>query len=450
MKKPEPAPTFEILASDPAALEKIFKAASLPELLSTFEKANTDYLYWDRFKQIYKSSALPAEHAWAYLSFLRNIKTKKLPLRDTQGEAFGYWIPDSFLRLLHNLDQNASAVHIAEDPGVYKENRERFIISSIMEEAIASSQLEGAATTTDIAKDMLRSGRKPKDTAEQMIANNYAAMKELKKYLDQPLSKEMILSIQALLIKDTKEDKDISGRFRTEADNIVVTWDDGTLLHTPPSALTLDERLDRLCEFANSEGQDFVHPVVKGVILHFWLAYDHPFADGNGRTARALFYWYMLKKGYWLMEFIAISRIIKKAPAQYAKAYLYSEAEGNDLTYFIHYHLGVIEAALRDFNEYMKKKSTEAYEAKARISTDEDLNNRQAQLLYRIMTEPLDAVTIMEHKNLFAVTYETARTDLLHLVEKGYLIPRKKGKKFLYAPSEKLRAKNKRAAGNSV
>jgi hypothetical protein len=42
----------------------------------------------------------------------------------------------------------------------------------------------------------------------------------------------------------------------------------------------------------------FIHPVMRAITLHFWLAYDHPFCDGNGRTARALFYWSMLKQGY--------------------------------------------------------------------------------------------------------------------------------------------------------
>ena len=60
----------------------------------------------------------------------------------------------------------------------------------------------------------------------------------------------------------------------------------------------------------------FIHPMIRSIILHFWLAYDHPFVDGNGRTARALFYWSMLRHGYWLFEFISISQIILKGPDQ--------------------------------------------------------------------------------------------------------------------------------------
>jgi Fic family protein len=74
----------------------------------------------------------------------------------------------------------------------------------------------------------------------------------------------------------------------------------------------LPERMRALCAFANMRtGVDgFVHPIVRAIILHFMLAYDHPYVDGNGRTARALFYWSALKDGYWLIEYVSISRII--------------------------------------------------------------------------------------------------------------------------------------------
>ena len=54
--------------------------------------------------------------------------------------------------------------------------RERYVISSLIEEAITSSQLEGAMTTREVAKDLLRSGRKPRTKDERMILNNYRGM----------------------------------------------------------------------------------------------------------------------------------------------------------------------------------------------------------------------------------------------------------------------------------
>lgn len=58
-----------------------------------------------------------------------------------------------------------------------------------------------------------------------------------------------------------------------------------------------------MCAFPNGHLPDtFIHPAIRAIILHFWLGYDHPFVDGNGRTARALFYWAMLRQNYSLFE----------------------------------------------------------------------------------------------------------------------------------------------------
>ena len=126
----------------------------------------------------------------------------------------------------------------------------------------------------------------------------------------------------------------------------------------PPLASELDERLDLMCQFANGKVPDhFIHPVIRSVILHFWLAYDHPFVDGNGRTARALFYWSMLRSGFWLFEFISISRILVKAPIKYARAFLYTETDSNDLTYFILHQVQVIKQAIAELHSYIARKS---------------------------------------------------------------------------------------------
>ncbi|HTL47751.1 MAG TPA: Fic family protein [Verrucomicrobiae bacterium] len=441
MIKPEPAPPTEKIFNDPSLFHKLLGRSDEPDFLKLIEKANEDYLYWDRFKQIWSLPDIPAEEAWAYLIFMRTVKMKSIPLKSREGKPFWYWVPDSFLRALHQMDQNAAGTILVEDPEAHAGAREQFVISSLMEEAIASSQLEGAATTRDVAKEMLRTGRKPKNTAERMILNNYVTMKALKKYIKEPLSRKMILEIHTLLSKDTHSDKSIAGRFRRNDEEVRVIWNDGTVLHVPPPADELEERMAALCEFANTEDHHFIHPAIKGMILHFWLAYDHPFADGNGRTARALFYWYMLKKRYWLMEYMSISRVIKTAPAKYAKAYLYSESAGEDLTYFLNYHLNVIERAMAEFQGYVRYKAEEAREAKVKISMVEDLNNRQSQLLYKMLTEPEAAMTIQRHRNTFGTTYETARTDLLSLAKRGYLRQHRKGKQFVYTVTDKLKRK---------
>ena len=62
------------------------------------------------------------------------------------------------------------------------------------------------------------------------------------------------------------------------------------------------------------------------------FGYDHYFADGNGRIARTSFYWSMLHHGYWLAEYLAISKILRAAPGRYGDSYQYTEDDGDCCT----------------------------------------------------------------------------------------------------------------------
>ena len=137
---------------------------------------------------------------------------------------------------------------------------------------------------------------------------------------------------------------------------------DGGVLHQPPPAEHLPARLQALCDFANGDSDDedtFIHPVVRAILLHFWLAYDHPFEDGNGRTARVLFSWFMRTKGYWLVEYLSISKILREAPGQYNRAFLLTETDEGDTTYFLIHQLGVIERAIDELHKYLRRKVAE-------------------------------------------------------------------------------------------
>src|SRR5690606_17253471 len=119
---------------------------------------------------------------------------------------------------------------------------------------------------------------------------------------------------------------------------------DGEIAHTPPDALLMEKLMNHLCEFINNDGY-FIHPIVKASIIHFMIGYIHPFADGNGRTARALFYWFLLRKGYTLISDISISRVILESRTQYDKAFLKTEYDDNDMNYFIAYSIKNIRVA---------------------------------------------------------------------------------------------------------
>jgi Fic family protein len=342
------------------------------------------------------------------------------------------------------------------EPITNPQTKDKYLIRSLMEEAITSSQLEGAATTRDVAKEMIRTGRQPHGKDEQMIFNNYVTMQRISKLKDKPMSPETVFDIHKLVTEKTlpEECKDGGGRFRRDDEKRIVGDDFGLVFHEPPPAGELEQRLNSMCDFANAKTPDyFIHPVVRAIILHFWLAYDHPFVDGNGRTARALFYWAMLHNGYWLFEFISISTILRKAPVRYGQSFLHTETDENDVTYFIVEQTKVMQRAIAELHAYIDRKSLELKQLESQIQALDFFNHRQVDLIRHALKHPYSHYTVESHRNSHNVVYQTARTDLLDLNARGVLEILEKqmvGKKLMFGPAkdlaEKLRKMGKRLA----
>jgi Fic family protein len=414
-------------------------AGKLQRLLRIGPLVNGEYRHWDRIRHMEPPDGLTHEEWWLGIKIGRQQLARSIPLLDRTGEPFVYGAPDPIQRALHAITQQASGRLWARDQVTNPATRDRYIVNSLIEEAITSSQLEGASTTAHAAKVMLRTGRAPKDRSEQMILNNYMAMRRVQELKNEPLTPELVFELHRIVTEDTLDDPARAGAFRTDADNIAVNDRvDGKVLHLPPPADELPQRLDRMCEFANtSDDQGFMHPVVRAMILHFWLAHDHPFVDGNGRTARALFYWAMLHSDYWLAEFLSISRILNRSPSGYARSFLYTETDSNDLVYFLDYHLEVIQKAIDGLFEHLDRKSREAREVEEIIRGAGNFNHRQLALLGHALRHPGASYTFASHRRSHAVVYQTARTDLIDLARRGLLNERRVGRVYHFdAPSD--------------
>ncbi len=401
------------------------------------------YLHWDELRHRTPPAGLSHEAWWCGIKIARQGLLKSLPLCNQHGRPWKFGVPDPVMQALHRIDRNAAGRVEMALPVASHEQRDRYLVSSLIEEAITSSQLEGAVTTYQEAKAMLRSGRPPRDRSEQMILNNFQVMEYIREIRDEPLTPALILDIHRRVTAETLDDPSAAGRLRRPEEPVhVMDAQHSTVLHTPPPAHSLPQRLEQLCEFANQEddAQPFVHPAIRAILLHFMLGYDHPFVDGNGRTARALFYWSVARQGYWLMEFVSISRFLKQAPAQYARAYLHTETDDNDTTYFLIHQLSVIERAIEALRQYLGIKIAQQHDAERLLrqspALNSRLNHRQIALLSHALRHPSHGYTVDSHQRSHRITNQTARTDLLKLAELGLLEKIKRGRAFLfYVPS---------------
>ena len=387
------------------------------EVFSMLNKINEEYYYWTVIKKLdYPDGIRPAD-VWGIVKLRRRLTPNRVKFSDYP---FHWNINNKLQEFLHFLDMNTGGT--LESPyKIPNEDKSRYLISSIMEEAIASSQIEGAVTTRKKAKEMLRQNKKPTSKSEQMIVNNYKTIQKILEIKSDSLNKENLLALHQSITNETLSARSYEGALRDDNEIDVVDSATGEVVHHPPDTAELDKLLNDLFIFFNDEDSElFIHPLIKACIIHFMVGFIHPFVDGNGRTARALFYWYLLKKGYWLTEYLSISRSILKAKGQYAKAFQYTETDEHDLTYFILFNLRIMKQSFDELRAYILRKNEEKKQLSDFLGID-GINYRQSIILDWFYKEPQLLLTVKEAQTRSGVSNQSARNDLNELSQKGYL-----------------------------
>lgn len=432
MRLPQHPPSFhKLLQVNADKLAAIFKESP------TWARSDK-YLHWSDLRRRPTPTGFNHEEWWLGLKFHRQTQIRTIPLMDRKGAAFGFGQPDALNEILHQIDRGLGMALGLPEALTQPEVRDRYVVNTLIEEAITSSQLEGAVTTRQVANEMLRTGRRPRDRHERMILNNYLTMQRIRDLREQELTPELVFELHRRVTEDTLDISDAAGRLRRADEKVRVEDMEGTVFHDPPPADELPARLTAMCAFANGETPGyFVHPIVRAILLHFWLAYDHPFVDGNGRTARALFYWCMLRRDYPLFEFISISQILLRAPAKYAEAFLQTETDDNDLTYFLLHQAAVVKEAVASLRDYLARKRAELDDASAALRSTAGLNHRQQALLLHALRNPATRYAITGHQHSHNVSHQTASNDLHDLVSRGLLIKRHGGRPRIFvAPAD--------------
>ena len=379
-------------------------------------KVNETFEYWDTIKYKRCPEGCTPQQLWTYVKAAR-VKS----MMSVWGKyGITLTLTNQMQRMCHEIDMNWGGSW-GTDSIIGDENKEQYLVGSLMEEAIYSSQMEGAATTRKVAKEMLRKKMTPKDKSQQMIANNYQTIQFIVSHKDALLTPELLLQIHQLMTEHTMQNPQEAGCFRSNNDVVVENGITHETVHIPPTYEEIPNFVEDLCRFFNEQdAPQFIHPIIRGIIIHFMVAYVHPFADGNGRTARALFYWYMLKQGYWLTEYLSISRVIAKSKKSYEKAFLYTEADGMDMGYFVAYNMRVLQQSFKQLQDYIKRKQEEKRAANPFLRIG-NINARQAQIIKMFADDSNLVVTIADLQAKFLVSPTTAKADVVGLMNMGLL-----------------------------
>ena len=408
---------------------------------------DADYLHWDALRHRTPPPGLRAREWWFALKWRRASAAVQVPrLKAINGRNLTYTRHARVELGVSRMDRFLAGPQTLPQAAASPATRDQYLASSLMEEAIHSSLFEGAVSTREAAKDMLRSRREPTNRDERMILNNFRAMERLRAMAAAPLSVEGILELHRILTDGTLDDPAQAGRFQQPGEVRVDVVDHrvNRVVHSPPPAEQLPERMAALVDFANApdvENGQYLHPVIRSILLHFQLAYDHPFYDGNGRTARALFYWSMLHRGYWLAEFFSISRLLHRNRGPYELAYQQVESDAQDATYFLLQQLDVLDRAVDELFAYVERKGRAQTSLRRRLADRGGLNHRQLALLDHALRRPDAEYTHDSHATSHRISGVTARADLIDLVERGWLTLVRAGRRVHYLPVDNLEAR---------
>lgn len=426
-------------------------AREAPDLLDDYMQwlAPTDskgrYLHYEELKRRVVRPLDP-EVVWAIVKQARLPQQQAIISLGEPATPCHLVLTPSIQKALSETDQNATEAALQGMANRLGEGaRPSYLLQDLIEdESISSSQLEGAATTTRVAKDMLKRQRQPRTQDEKMILGNYRMMVRAWEFRDQPLDPDFIRELHHIGVEGIDDHAYHPGQFR-DSDDVVVVDHEGNTVHTPPPARRLERRLQRLSEWANTDHNPvdsalFIHPLIKAIVLHFAIGYEHPFHDGNGRVARALFYWFLFKAGFPAFRYISISLLLKKAPAQYARSYLYTETDDMDLTYFVASQCDVVVKAIHTFRHTCEQ-ATREIELFNRWLWESglyrQLNDKQRTVFQVARSGIARQFTTRTVENNLGCSYNTAASVLNGLVALKLFRKRKEGREWVYTMADR-------------
>ena len=367
---------------------------------------------------------------WEQLQFNRREKGVKLSLRDQEKKHLFFSLTEELKKKVVSVD-DLSRNNFFDNLG---ENEKIDLIRAAQEdEAFYSSVIEGAHTTKKRTKELVEKGLEPKNKDERMVINNYKALMFILENLHRNIDEEIIIKVYQIVTEGALDEEDFGYR---KNQNYVRSLDE--VVYEPPRFKEVPNLMKSLVAFINDESNEVLHPLIKALVLHFYFVYVHTFNDGNGRTARALTYMYLLKSGYHFFKFFSISSLLKEFRGNYYKAIKNVEDYDSDLTYFIEFYLDMMEKSIKkvssDFkNQYLLKVVKEKI-----LNRGLQLNSRQEKSLEKIIKVNKKNVDIAFYMGLNKIVQETARKDLQELVDMEILEVAKLGKKNVYNLAERI------------
>ena len=306
---------------------------------------------------------------------------------------------------------------------------EEMLLDSLADESFYSSTIEGAFSTRKVAKELVTDKRVPSSKSEKMIYNNHMALKYGLEDKENQITEDLMLKIFELISKDTLDEETQINKYRVE--DVVVRDKRGEIIHEGAHVDNIQSMMDDLFRFMYSNN---INPIIKSAIFHFYFVFVHPFPDGNGRTARATSYIYLVKEGYDIFKHFSISALIAQKKSKYYKCIKDVEDNELDMTYFIEFILGVVSESIDIILDKYTRKHIENYIFMELVDKGVNITNEQKKIIKYILNKENYSATIENYtKKNKSSDYKKVNKDMNYLTDIGILTKSKEGRYNLYS-----------------
>lgn len=170
-------------------------------------------------------------------------------------------------------------------------NRDLFVAMYVRKEALISSQIEGTQCTLDDVLDVNNDSLDVADVVNYISALNFA----IERNKELPLCNRLLRETHSVLLRGVRGDDKTPGEFRKTQNWIGFGGNIKNATYIPPNVDDMEECMDALEEFINSENVSFT--LIKTALIHYQFETIHPFLDGNGRIGRLLIILYLMQEG---------------------------------------------------------------------------------------------------------------------------------------------------------
>ena len=403
-------------------------------LEDTLHRANSPYLFRTEFQKMPLPKGVDPDAAWRLLDWARRVSRRTVVTVPGRDEVW-YFPTDEITRCLHRIDMLAGWPMQLALRGLGAEQT-RFSGSAAMKEAVAACiDREHAHLAPDLVADLKR-GDQPETVLGQQIANYYEAVSHIEEYARLPFDVGLIERLQVDLSRGLilTESEALRLRETPGADEGPI---DEWASSGPPAPEKIAADLQRIEALATDSG-GFLHPMIRAIVIYFWLEDMRPFAHRQPGMARLAFLVFLHQQGYMNLELVPLAQITLERGGEVPRAWRAAILNERDLTGFLTFNLQAIVGALEDMQQRIEMASRRYDAVRQALRAKEDLNHRQVSILGRALRVPGATFTIGYHKRAYAVAYATARGDLLDLVDKGYLEYERVSHEYVFTPAPGL------------